>query len=412
MNEGNSSKFYNIGLSYKKADVATRSKFSISPDNQIKLLNTLKQKGSEGAVVISTCNRIEIFGFAKHPFELIEELCNYSDGTVDEIIKVCHVFKSYQAIDYAFRIATGLDSQILGDYEIVGQLKIAFKQAKKAGATNMFLERLFNAALHASKQVKNNTKLSSGTTTVAYAAIQYLQENCEMLNNKKMVLYGLGNIGKHTALNIKEYIEVNNVVLINRTFEKAQQFAEEYCLSAQKEENLKAELQTTDILIVATGSSKPTINLELIPTDKNITILDLSIPSNVAAEVGNLANVKLINVDELSKITDKTIALRQMQIPFAEAIIEENKKELLEWVEGRKHTPALKEFKQYLEVLQNEGIDYYKKKNPDFDIAQAELITSHIIQKITTKFAKHLKHEDTQIGNSIELIRKIFEVEV
>ncbi|NDK18666.1 MAG: glutamyl-tRNA reductase, partial [Zetaproteobacteria bacterium] len=76
MNEGNSSKFYNIGLSYKKADVATRSKFSISPDNQIKLLNTLKQKGSEGAVVISTCNRIEIFGFAKHPFELIEELCN------------------------------------------------------------------------------------------------------------------------------------------------------------------------------------------------------------------------------------------------------------------------------------------------------------------------------------------------
>jgi glutamyl-tRNA reductase len=171
-------------------------------------------------------------------------------------------------------------------------------------------------------------------------------------------------------------------------------------------------LQTTDILIVATSSSKPTINLELIPTDKNITILDLSIPSNVAAEVGNLANVKLINVDELSKITDKTIVLRQMQIPFAEAIIEENKKELLEWVEGRKHTPALKEFKQYLEVLQNEGIDYYKKKNPDFDIAQAELITSHIIQKITTKFAKHLKHEDTQIGNSIELIRKIFEVEV
>lgn len=412
MIETGSLKFYNIGLSYKKADVAMRSKFSISHENQIKLLKSLKEKGSEGAVVISTCNRIEIFGFAKHPFELIEELCNYSEGTIDELIKVCHVFKSYQAIDYAFRIATGLDSQILGDYEIVGQLKAAFKQAKKAGATNMFLERLFNAALHASKQVKNNTKLSSGTTTVAYAAIQYLQENIPQLNNKKVVLYGLGNIGKHTALNIKEYIDVNNVILINRTFHKAQEFAVEYNLKAQKEENLKTELASADILIVATGSSVPTITQELIDSKRNLCILDLSIPSNVDAKLGNLDNITLINVDQLSKITDKTIAIRQTQIPFAEAIIEENKKELLEWVEGRKHTPALAELKKSLETLQVEGISYFKRKNPEFDCGQAELITSHMIQKITTKFAKHLKNDDTQIGNSIELIRKIFEVEV
>ncbi|MCF6213689.1 MAG: glutamyl-tRNA reductase [Flavobacteriaceae bacterium] len=411
MNDNNSLKFYNIGLSYKKADVAIRSKFSISHDNQIKLLKALKQKGSEGSIVISTCNRIEIFGFAKHPFVLIEELCNFSEGTVDEIIKVCHIYKSYQAIDYVFRIATGLDSQILGDYEIVGQLKLAFKNAKKIGATNMFLERLFNAALHASKQVKNKTKLSSGTTTVSYAAIQYLQDNANLINAKKVVLYGLGDIGKHTALNIKEYIDVDKVVLVNRTFEKAVHFANQYKLTAQKQEHLKAELEATDLLIVATGSSKPTVTQEMVSKSKKLTILDLSIPSNVDVAIGEFENITLINVDELSKITNNTIALRQTQIPLAEAIIEENKKELLKWIEGRKHTPALKQLKQSLEVLQVEGIDYYKKKNPDFDVQQAELITSHIIQKITTKFAKHLKHEETQIGNSIELIRQIFEVE-
>ena len=411
MNDNNSLKFYNIGLSYKKADVATRSKFSITHENQIQLLKALKEKGSEGSIVISTCNRIEIFGFAKHPFVLIEELCNFSEGSVDELIKVCHIYKSYQAIDYVFRIATGLESQILGDYEIVGQLKIAFKQAKKAGATNMFLERLFNAALHASKQVKNKTKLSSGTTTVSYAAIQYLQDNASQIDAQKVVLYGLGDIGKHTALNIKEYVKVDNVVLVNRTFEKAAQFAEQFQLKAQKEENLKEELETTDLLIVATGSSKPTITKDLISKTKKLTILDLSIPSNVDVALGEYGNITLVNVDELSKITDNTIAVRQSQIPLAEAIIEENKKDLLEWVEGREHTPALAELKKSLEVLQVEGISYFKKKDPDFNCGQAELITSHIIQKITTKFAKHLKSEETQIGSSIELIRQIFEVE-
>ncbi|NQW35391.1 MAG: glutamyl-tRNA reductase [Flavobacteriales bacterium] len=411
MNDNNSLKFYNIGLSYKKADVATRSKFSITHENQIQLLKALKEKGSEGSIVISTCNRIEIFGFAKHPFVLIEELCNFSEGSVDELIKVCHIYKSYQAIDYVFRIATGLESQILGDYEIVGQLKIAFKQAKKAGATNMFLERLFNAALHASKQVKNKTKLSSGTTTVSYAAIQYLQDNASQIDAQKVVLYGLGDIGKHTALNIKEYVKVDNVVLVNRTFEKAAQFAEQFQLKAQKEGNLKEELETTDLLIVATGSSKPTITKDLISKTKKLTILDLSIPSNVDVALGEYGNITLVNVDELSKITDNTIAVRQSQIPLAEAIIEENKKDLLEWVEGRKHTPALAELKKSLEVLQVEGISYFKKKDPDFNCGQAELITSHIIQKITTKFAKHLKSEETQIGSSIELIRQIFEVE-
>jgi len=412
MIENKSLKFYNIGLSYKKADVAIRSKFSISQENQINLLKAVKDKGSEGAVVLSTCNRVEIFGFARHPFELIEELCRFSNGTVDEFIKVSHIYKSNQAIDYAFRIATGLDSQILGDYEIVGQIKMAFKQAKEADATNMFLERLFNAALHASKLVKNHTKLSSGTTTVSYAAIQYLQENIDKLNDKKVILYGLGDIGKHTALNIKEYIDIKNVVLINRTLSKAQQFAKDYNLTAVKEENLKEELKSADILIVATGANKPIITNDLITENKNLTILDLSIPRNVAIELGELDYITLIDVDELSKITKKTVALRHAQIPLAEAIIEENKKELLSWIEGRKHTPALKQLKKSLETIQLEGIDYYKKKNPEFNIEQAEIITSHIIQKITTKFAKHLKNENTQIGNSIELIREIFEVEV
>jgi len=408
MNGETALKFYNVGLSYKKADVGLRSLFSVSKENQKKLLKAIINKGSEGALILSTCNRVEIFGFAKHPFELIEELCHYSNGNIDDFIKVSHIYKSNQAIDYAFRIATGLDSQILGDYEIVGQIKEAFKQAKEVGATNMFLERLFNAALHASKQVKNQTKLSSGTTTVAYAAIQYMQKHIPYLESKKIVLYGVGEIGKHTALNIKKYINLDDVVVINRTFSKAKQFAEQYNLTAQKEENLKSEIKGADVLVVATGARKPTVSVKDIPKNKKLTIIDLSIPRNVDLAVSNFDNVNLINVDELSKITHKNLALRKSQIPLAETIIEKNKKELLEWIASRKHMPAILELKKSLEKIQCEGIDFHKKKNPNFDTKQAEEITSHLIQKITTKFAKHLKQDDTQIGKSIDVIRKVF----
>ena len=165
---------YNIGVSYKKADAHTRGRYSLSKDNQIKLLKEAKEIGFEGIFILSTCNRTEITGFAEHPYQLIQLLCKYSDGNVEEFARISNVYKGNEAVNQLFRIGTGLESQILGDYEIVGQLKQSFKMAKALKTTNAYSERLINAVLQASKKVKNNTKLSSGTTSVSYAAVQYI----------------------------------------------------------------------------------------------------------------------------------------------------------------------------------------------------------------------------------------------
>ena len=222
--ENTPTKFYNIGLSYKKADVKTRGSFSITNENQIFLLEEAKEKGIDGIFVLSTCNRTEITGFAKHPFELISLLLKYSKGTIDDFIKVSNVYKNKAAVDHLFNIATGLDSQILGDYEIVGQLKKSFKQAKMIGTTNTYLERLMNLVIQASKKVKNKTKISSGTTSVAYAAIQYIIETIPNYNELNIVNYGLGDIGKNTCKNILEYTSNRNISLINRTHNRAVEF--------------------------------------------------------------------------------------------------------------------------------------------------------------------------------------------
>ena len=402
--------FYNIGVSYKKADAKTRGKFSLSKESQVALLELAKEKSFTGVFVLSTCNRTEISGFAERPCQLIELLCEFSEGTIQEFSKISFVYKNQEAIDHLFRIGTGIESQILGDYEIVGQLRQSFKIAKKVGTTNAYSERLVNSVLQASKKVKNETKISSGTTSVSYAAVQYLINNLPDYNSKNILVFGLGKMGKHTCKNLAEYTQNKQVSLINRTEEKASEFVKEHA-SIRKSviENLSEEIANSDVLIVSTGAEYPTVTLNHVAKDKKLLILDLSMPENVDKKVGELENVTIINVDELSKITDETLSIRQQEIPLVEAIIDTHKQEFNNWLNIRRFTPTIAALKESLENIKNDEINFQKKKINNFDEDQAEILTSRIIQKITTQFVKHLKADDTEVSESIQVINKVFQ---
>ncbi|MFD2529059.1 glutamyl-tRNA reductase [Polaribacter marinaquae] len=402
--------FYNIGVSYKKADAEMRGKFSVSKENQAALLNAAKERGIKSIFIISTCNRTEIFGFANRPCLLIELLCDFSEGTVKEFNAICNINKDQEAISHLFRIGTGLESQILGDYEIVGQLRQSFKLAKQLKTTDAYIERLVNSVLQASKRVKNDTKLSSGTTSVSYAAVQYIIKNLPDYNSKNILVFGLGKMGKHTCKNLAEYTQNKQVSLINRTEEKTDAFVKEHA-SIRKSviENLTEEVANADVIIVSTGADKPTITKKHIVNKKETLILDLSMPENVAKDVLEVKGVSLVNVDELSKITDETLAVRQQEIPFAKEIIETHKAEFNSWLNHRRFTPAIAALKESLEVIKKDEINFQKKKIINFDENQAEILTSRFIQKITTQFVKHLKDEETSVSESIEVIQKVFQ---
>ncbi|QVY67005.1 glutamyl-tRNA reductase [Polaribacter sp. Q13] len=409
MQEHRQEHFYNIGVSYKKADAKTRGKFSLSKENQTSLLQLSKERGYKGIFIISTCNRTEISGFAERPCQLIELLCEFSEGTIQEFAKVSNVYKNQEAIQQLFRIGTGLESQILGDYEIVGQLRQSFKLAQKNNTTNAYIERLINSVLQASKRVKNETRLSSGTTSVSYAAVQYIIKNLPDYNSKNILVFGLGKMGKHTCKNLAEYTKNKQICLINRTEEKAAEFVKEHAaIRKSLIENLSEEIEKADVLIVSTGADKPTITKEHISKNKELLILDLSMPENVAKEVTYLEGISLVNVDELSKITDETLAVRQQEVPYAEAIIETHKAEFNEWLNHRRFTPAIAALKKSLENITSDEINFQKKKIAGFDENQAEILTSRFIQKITTQFVKHLKDEETSVSQSLQVINKVF----
>lgn len=403
--------FYAIGLSYKKADAAMRGKFSLDDKAKLNLLHQAKAEGLESLIVTSTCNRTEIYGFAQHPFQLIKLLCENSQGTVEDFQKVAFVYKNKEAISHMFRVGTGLDSQILGDFEIISQLKNAFVQSKELNLANAFLERLVNAVIQASKKIKTDTEISSGATSVSFASVQYIFKNVEDIASKNILLFGTGKIGRNTCENLVKHSKHEHITLINRTKDKAEKIAKKLNVIVKEYSDLQLEIQKADVLVVATGALNPTVDKAILNLKKPLLILDLSIPKNVNENVKDIKDVTLVHMDELSQMTDETLENRKKHIPAAEIIIETIKDEFIAWTKQRKFAPTIHALKAKLNTIKEGELNFQRKKLVNFDEEQAELITARIIQKITNHFANHLKDDETMVDESIEWIEKIFQLE-
>ena len=408
--EAKTTTFYAIGLSYLKADAEMRGKFSLDEQAKESLLVQAQNEGIESLIVTSTCNRTEIYGFAQHPFQLIKLLCDNSQGTVEDFQKVAYVYKSKEAINHLFRVGTGLDSQILGDFEIISQIKNAFVNSKKLGLVNAYIERLVNAVIQASRRVKNETEISSGATSVSFASVQYIFKTVPDISEKNILLFGTGKIGRNTCENLVKHTKHDQITLINRTKDKAEKLAKKLDLIVKDYTDLQVEIQKADVLVVATGAQNPTVDKAILNLKKPLLILDLSIPKNVNENVMAVDGVSLVHMDHLSQITDETLENRKKQIPAAEAIIEEIKEEFYAWSKGRKYAPTIHALKAKLNAIKQTELIYQKKKMDNFDEEQAEIISNRIIQKITNHFANHLKDENTTVDESVEWIQKIFQL--
>ncbi len=402
--------FYAIGLSYKKADAEVRGKFSLDTNAKSTLLMQAEAEGIESLIVTSTCNRTEIYGFANHPYELIKLLCENSQGTVEEFQEVAYIYKNQDAVSHMFRVGTGLDSQILGDFEIISQLKIAFTQSKSNGLANSFMERLVNSVIQASKKIKTDTEISTGATSVSFASVQYIIRNVEDIANKNILLFGTGKIGRNTCENLVKHTKHDHITLINRTKDKAERLAQKLDVVVKDYADLQLELQKADVVVVATGAQNPTIDKAILNLKKPLLILDLSIPKNVNENVQEVEGVTLIHLDHLSQITDETLENRKLHIPAAEAIIEEIKEEFMAWTKNRKFAPTIQALKEKLNAIKEGELNAQRKKNSNFNEEQAELISNRIIQKITSHFVNHLKDGDS-MDEGIEWIEKVFQLE-
>lgn len=353
----NIEEFRIVGVNYKKSDAAVRGLFAVNQEQYSRLVATAADYGVSDFFILSTCNRTEIYGFAESDEHMMLFVSSVCAGDAATFASMSYTQSGIAAITHLYHVASGLDSQILGDYEILGQIKCAVKFAKNNGFIGPFMERLINSVLQASKSVKTNTELSGGTVSVSFAAIQYIREFVGMslssvteidMANKKIVLIGTGKIGRVTCRNVVDYLKTKNITLINRTEETAINLAAELGLRSAPIAELQSEIQSADIVLVSTNATEPVILKKHLENAANKLVIDISVPCNVATDAQQLAGIRFVDVDMLSKIKDETLQKRKAEVPKAITIIEEHIAEFVEWCDMRKHVPVLRQVKSKL----------------------------------------------------------------
>ena len=348
----NINNFWVIGINYKKTDASIRGSFAVSNDQYNELLAMAPGYGLKELFILSTCNRTEIYAVSATAQPITDLFFGICTGDATLFSKLAYFKNGTPAIQHLFQVAAGLDSQILGDFEILGQIKMAVKQSKANGCIGSFTERLLNSVIQSSKAVKTHTSLSGGTVSVSFAAVQFIKQNVNDIQNKKIVLLGTGKIGKSTCKNLIHYLGTHNITLINRTFETAATLAADLNLKAVCYESMGHELENADIIIVSTNASEPVILKNDLSTNSRIRlVIDLSVPFNVEKEAGEQKGVTLLNIDTLSKIKDETLESRKAEIPKAINIINEHIAEFKNWCDMRRYAPVLKAVKDKLTAI-------------------------------------------------------------
>lgn len=384
------SNFAVLSISFEKADVETRGKFAFFDDNIKNFVTRIHDENLGDAFVVSTCNRTEIYTTSPNYLLVAEEYCKSIGVNFSDFLRFANIFTKEEALQHLFRVSAGLESQIIGDFEIIGQIKKAYARFKKERQnSNPFLERSINSAIQISKRIKNETGISNGAASVSYAAVHYILNNQKRITEKNILLLGVGEIGQNTVENLVKHVYQPKIKIANRTQEKAAKISEKYNIPNIDYNDFEKELDNTDILIVATGAKTPIINKYHLKNGKEILIIDLSIPHNVDKDISELDNVTLIDVDELSKQIQETIQQREKEIPKAEVIIKEMTKDFLEWEKKRKLAPNIHHFKAVLKNMERNEMHNFYRKNKYININDMEL-SEKMIQKITNRFAKYI----------------------
>lgn len=392
--------FFVVGINYRKSDAAIRGLFSINEDQYRNILSKATDYNVKELIILSTCNRTEIFGFTDDASNLINLLCSETKGSSEIFKGICYIKNNKDAIQHFYEVGAGLDSQILGDYEIVGQIRMAAKFSKANNGMGSYLERLSNEVMASSKKIRTKTCMSGGTVSVSFAAVQFIKESDPEKKMKNILLIGTGKFGCNTCKNLVDYLPGYKITLVNRTEEKARNLASAHKLNFRLIEDLQQCINEANIIIVATTSDKPLITDENIKSGDKKILIDLSIPANICHSVKSLPGIISIGVDELSKIKDETLQKRSSEIPRARQIIKEHVDSFLSWNEMRKNVPVLKAVRETLNNLRTSGY-----QNIDCDTtSDFNFFSEDKIQKVINGMAIKMREGNRKGCNYIEAI--------
>ena len=412
-----------IGISYKTAPIDRREKLSFSKDEIVPFADFLqKETGISDLVLLSTCNRTELY-FSQNQYDrlsAIEKVTNafkkFKDAENECSRFLYHKF-DLSAVKHLFSVAAGLDSMIIGEDQIIGQIKDAYVHCTDAGLTDAVLMRLFQKSFEAGKRARTETGIKLGNLSVSSTAVEMIAQEMGDLTSKSLLVVGTGDTGSLALQNmVKKGIGKTSV--INRTMESAERVAEKYHSEVCSFHSLPAQLIHHDIVVVATGAPHHLITAGMVKKAQEANprpqiYIDLSVPRNIDEKVAEIENVKLCAVDDLQKTIEANAQKRQEAAEKAEHIINEVAEDFNEWMVSRSLRPAIKSISNNLEEVYRQELENFKHIESK-EIKQAvDNYTRHITQRYTRLLIKNLKDitDNGRNTDSLHIINELFKLE-
>ncbi len=411
------------GLSHKTAPIEIREKLAFSQENLNHfLVKLLQHTDIEEGIILSTCNRVEVVFSAQDKDPAIESakrfLAETNNLTVEEIEPFLYLYVDTEAIRHVFRVASSLDSMIVGEPQILGQLKDAYRSAVECNATGSVLNRFLHKAFSVAKRVRTETAIAASAVSVSFAAVELARKIFEKMENKKILLIGAGEMAELVTKHLFSH-GIRDICIANRTYDRAFQLASQFGGTALDLNDVPGYLPQADIVISSISAASYVISQEeaahALKTRRNrpIFMVDISVPRTVDPQVNNLDNAYLYDIDDLQGIVEENKERRKAEAFKAEEIIESEIGSFAHWLHQQEVTPAIIQLRRKMERIRRQELEKTLAKWPELSENEKnalESLTASIVNKILHDPIAHLKSDSLKSGPSVDEIRKLFNI--
>jgi glutamyl-tRNA reductase len=412
-----------IGLNHKTAPIEIRERMAFLESEMEKALVQASALPSvKENMILSTCNRVEIYATSKETENTILDLKNflsqYHNLPLKEFEKNLYLLVGEEAVKHVFRVASSLDSMVVGEPQILGQIKFAYNRATESKSSGVILHRLLHRAFHVAKRVRTETKISNSAVSVSSVSVDLAEKIFGTLKKRTVLLIGAGEMSELAAHHLAKG-GVEKILVTNRTFERAAGLAQEFQGEAIPFEEMALGLKRADIIISATDSSQYIIGHDQIAKvmkerkQKPIFFIDIADPRDIEPKVGDIENVYLYNIDDLQKVANDNIKDREKEAQKAEAIVQEEVGKFVQWYQSLEVTPTIVALRKKFEEIREKELEKILSIHPDLSEKEKqslEAMTSAIINKILHDPLTLLKqkNEESMADLYLDTLRTLF----
>ncbi|MEN3039618.1 MAG: glutamyl-tRNA reductase [Candidatus Kryptonium sp.] len=414
-----------VGLNHKTASVEVREKLYYTLEETEKVLPEIVHLFLKEGVLLSTCNRTELYGVLKNDEIKPEQIINFliSKKGASQIVGYSHfyIMRSYDAVRHLLEVSSGIDSMLVGDVQILGQVKDAYEVAVKCGVVGTFLHQVFHTAFRAGKRAKSETSISEGAVSISYAAVELAEKIFADLSKKKGMLIGAGETAELTAKHLSSH-GMSELYIANRTIERAQKLAEQFNGKVITLEEITDKLSEVDIVVSSVSVNDYILTFSQVKNamskrgNRPILIIDIGVPRNVEPSVKEIENVFLEDIDSLESIAKANYERRLGEIPKVQRIIDEELRNFIKWYESYQVAPTIKLLRERFEEIRQLELEKYRNKFSPEDFQKVDALTRSLVNKllhtptVSIRESSNGKPESERI-KFIQFVRELFGLE-